>query len=263
MPIGGCRPKKKIDSYLHTCRRNGESLKLSSGQLRQLTVAHRLQLHLLDVALHLVTVVTRLEGGLHGSLHGPRDLVDVLNLRDGLDLLLKHLLEVRLELGPSEVLQDLRPLWGGLEVAKVGLDLSSKDLEGCGLADTVGPNETEDLPWAWERQSVELEGVGAVSVGCEGGERLREVDDLDGLKGALLCADVAPDAELLRQPCVLAGGLDLDAQGTSPHHGAELLALLLAPTRLALILSNNGNTGQLPVIVLLLLTHFAVIKFFL
>jgi hypothetical protein len=58
---------------------------------------------------------------------------------------------------------------------------------------------------------VELEGVGAVAVRRLALEVLRQVDDHDRLEGALLDADAAADAELLRDPGDLGVGRDLDA----------------------------------------------------
>lgn len=48
--------------------------------------------------------------------------------------------------------------------AQVRLLLPGKDLEGGGLADAVGANESKHLPWAWHGEAVQLEGVGTVPV---------------------------------------------------------------------------------------------------
>ena len=53
---------------------------------------------------------------------------------------------------------------------------------------------------------MELEGVGAVAVRLGALEGLGEVDDVDGLEWALLHADAAADAELLRDEGDLGDG---------------------------------------------------------
>ena len=57
-------------------------------------------------------------------------------------------------------------------------------------------------------------------------EVCREVDDLDGVEGALLDADAAADAQVLADGRDLVQGSQLYAQLPHPHHRATLLALL-------------------------------------
>ena len=71
-----------------------------------------------------------------------------------------------------------------------------------------------------------------------------QVDDGDGLEWALLHADAAPDAQLLRDGGDLVVGGHLDAELAHPDHGAGLLALLPAPLGLALVIVDNGDPGQ-------------------
>ena len=82
---------------------------------------------------------------------------------------------------------------------------------------------------------MQLEAVGAVAVGNLRFEVRGQVDDVDGVEGALLGADTASDAEALRNEGDFAGGVDFDAQLSRPHHGTGLFALLTTFLRLALV----------------------------
>lgn len=69
-----------------------------------------------------------------------------------------------LQLRATEVLDDVVPVRRVVVLAQVGLELSTEDLEGGTLADTVGSNETENLTGAGCGQTVQLERVGRVAV---------------------------------------------------------------------------------------------------
>ena len=51
---------------------------------------------------------------LHGYLHGFRDLVDVLGLDDGFDVIFEQFGEVVLQFRTTEIGQNISPLWGFL-----------------------------------------------------------------------------------------------------------------------------------------------------
>ena len=116
-------------------------------------------------------------------------MIDVLGLDGGLHGVLENLGEVILKVGSAEVDKDLLPVGGRVVLAEVGLHLAGEDLEGGTLADTVGTDEAKDLTGTGHRKTMELEGVGAVSVGGVALQILGEVDDGNGLEGALLDAD--------------------------------------------------------------------------
>ena len=61
--------------------------------------------------------------------------------------------------------QNFLPVRWITETSKIRLELAGENLKSCGFADTVGSDETKNLPWTRSGQSVELEGVCAVSVG--------------------------------------------------------------------------------------------------
>ena len=179
----------------------------------------------LGLILQLVLLIEQL---LHAALDCPGDLVHVLRLDDGLQVVLQDLGEVVLQLGSPEVGQDLGPVRWTPVVAQVGLLLAGEDLESRGLADTVGAHETEDLTGPWNGKSVELEGIRGVAVGGGLLQVTGQVDDSDRLEGAFLNTDTTTDTEALRDGGDLVSGRHLDTQLAHPHHGARLLALLTA-----------------------------------
>ena len=91
---------------------------------------------------------------------------------------------------------------------------------------------------------MELEGVGPIAVGGVPLEILGEVDDVDGLKGALFDADAAADAEGFGEVGDFGLGADLDAELAELDDGAGLLALLLALFGLAFLGVDDGDTGE-------------------
>lgn len=104
------------------------------------------------------------------------------------------------------------PVRRALKPAQVGLELPAEHLKRSRLSDPVGPDQPQHLPGARHGQPVQLERVGPVAVRALALERLGQVDDHDGVEGALLDADAAADAELLGDPGELGGGRDLDAE---------------------------------------------------
>ena len=125
-----------------------------------------------------------------------------------------------------------------VKVAKVGLLLAGQDLERGGLANAVGPDQAEHLARARRRQParapnrkrgsvrgrpaserksarhapVQLERVAAVAVRRGLFQVGRQVDHHDGLERALLHADAASNAQLLRDEGDLGLELHLDAE---------------------------------------------------
>jgi hypothetical protein len=142
----------------------------------------------------LVDFGTLLEEEANGSvlaLDGSGDLVDVLRLNNSLEVVLENLGEVVLQLGTTEVLENLLPIRGVVEAAEVGLQLAAQNLQGSTLSGTVTTNETQDLTRS------ELEAVGRVTVGDLRLEVGGQVDDVDGIERTFLGADTATDTETL------------------------------------------------------------------
>ena len=69
---------------------------------------------------------------------------------------------------------------------QVWLQLPGQDLEGCGLADSIGAHKSQHLPGAGCWQTMELKGVGTVPMGCVLFQVTWKVDDADGFKGTFL-----------------------------------------------------------------------------
>ena len=82
-------------------------------------------------------------------------------------------------------------------------ELVGQNLERCALADTVGAHETQHLSGARVGQSVQLERVGPIAMRGLRVEILGQVDNLNGLIRALLHANVATNAQFLRNECRL------------------------------------------------------------
>ena len=160
------------------------------------------------------------------ALDGSRDLIDILGLNDGLEVVLKNLGEVVLQLRTTEVLQDLLPVRRVVVTAEVGLQLAAQNLQGSTLSSTVTTNETQDLTRSGHGQSVELETVGRVTVGDLRLEVGGQVDDVDGIERTFLGADTATDTETLRDEGNLGRAVDLNTELSGTDDGARFLALL-------------------------------------
>lgn len=132
------------------------------------------------------------------------------------------------------MLDDVLPVRGVVVSAQVGLELPAENLEGSTLADTVGSNQTQDLSRTGHGKTVELEGIGAISVGDLALEVGGQVDDGDGVEGALLGADATTDAERLGDEGEARRGSNLNAELATANDGAGLLAFLTALSRTTL-----------------------------
>ena len=147
-----------------------------------------------------------------------------------------------LKFGATEVSQDLLPVRRVLEATKIGLQLASQNLQCGTLSDTVGTNQTQNLTGSGHGQAVQLEAVGGVTV-CDLALEVRgQVDNLDGVEGALLGADTATDTQALTDEGDLAGVVDFDTQLAGFDDGTRLLALLTTFLRLALVRVDDGDT---------------------
>lgn len=145
-------------------------------------------------------------------------MIHILRLDDGLDVVLQNAREVVLELAASEVSKNLLPVRRGLKLPEVRLQLSRKDLQSSGFADTIGAYQAKHLAWARRRKAMELKGVCAVAMGGFLVQVLGEVDDGDGVKGAFLHADTATDAELFGDKSDLRVRRHLDAHLPHAHY---------------------------------------------
>jgi hypothetical protein len=216
---------------LNARQRNSKALQLATGELTDLTSEDVSQLENVNQGLRGSQFTLAIQELLDrvGALDRTRDMVNVLWLDECLQVVLENLRKVVLELGATEVLEDLLPVWRVVIPSKVGLQLAREDFECGALANTVGSNKTEHLTRSWCRETVKLEGVGGVAMRDFGVQVGRKVDDGDGVErapfgdrlgreepkvqnSALLDTDTAADAKELGDECDLVGGLDFNTQ---------------------------------------------------
>lgn len=131
-----------------------------------------------------------------------------------------------LQIGTTEVLQDLLPVRRVLITTEVRLQLATENLQSRTLSDTVCSNQTENLTGTGHGESVKLEAVGRVAVGDLGLEVGGQVDNVNGSEWALLGADTTTNAQALGDESDLRSGIDFNAELACADHGASLLALL-------------------------------------
>ena len=139
-------------------------------------------------------------------------IIKIKGENEDLEVVFEDASEVVLELGASEVGEDLLPVRRVFEAAEVGFELSGEDLQGGRFPDPVCADEAENLPGPRHRKPVELEGVWAVAMSGVFVQVFGQVDDLNGLKRAFLHTDTATDAQLLRDVSNLGRRSDLDAK---------------------------------------------------
>jgi hypothetical protein len=135
-------------------------------------------------------------------------------------------MSLTLKLGTTEVLDDVLPVRRVIVAAQIRLQATTENLQGSTLSDTVGSNETKDLPRPGHRQTVQLEAVGTISVGDLALEVCGQVDDSDGVEGALLGADTATNAQRFGNEGETRIGLHLNAELAATNDRARLLAFL-------------------------------------
>jgi len=227
---------------LHGDDQDGESLELTTGQVFDVSVQKMAEIQFLEQSFRDALFVLLGDNVPELALDELGDTVDVLGLDGGLELVFQELGEEVLEFRTSEVLDDVGPVGRVFKVTQIGLDLVGQDLEGSGLSGTVTSDQTEDLTGSGGGKSVELEGVGAVTMGGELAEVGGEIDNLDGFEGALLHAETATDAEIFRDLAEFGGGGNFDTELTGLVDGAALSTFLLALLGLAFITVDNGNS---------------------
>jgi hypothetical protein len=227
---------------------NGETLKLTTGQKVNVSVHNVVKFENVGDLLGVSKGGSAFDeepDALVGSLDGSGDLVHVLGLDNSLEVILQKLGEVVLKLRTTEVLDDILPVRRVIVSTQVGLKLSTQDLEGGTLSDTVGSNKTQDLTRSRHGKSVQLETVGAISVGDLALKVGGQVDDGNGVEGTLLGADTATDTERLGDEGQLRVALDFDTELSAAHDGARLFALLTTFSRATLVAVDDGDTGEL------------------
>ena len=195
--------------------------------------------------VHLSTSFDEVANVLDWTLHCSRDLVDILRLHNGLQVIFQHFGKIvcmilatvvffirgfrrkrTLQFGTTEILQDLFPVRRVVITSKVRLQLAAKNLQSGTLSDTVCADETKDLSGTGHGKSVKLETVGRITVGDLGLEVGGQVDNVDSTEWALLRTDTTTDTQTFGNESDLGGVVDFDAEFTGSDDGAGLFALL-------------------------------------
>ena len=70
--------------------------------------------------------------------------------------------------------------------AQIWRQFPGQDFEGCGLSNTIGTYKSQHLPGAGCWQTMELEGVGTITMGGILFQVTWKIDDTDGLKRTFL-----------------------------------------------------------------------------
>lgn len=125
--------------------------------------------------------------------------------------------------------------------AQVGLELSAENLQRGTLTDTVGSDKTKNLAGSRHGQTVELEAVGAISVGDLALEVGGQVDNGNGVEGALLGTDTTTNTQRLGDEGETGLRSDFDTELSTANHRARLLALLTTLARTTLFEEARGQ----------------------
>ena len=131
-----------------------------------------------------------------------------------------------LQFRTAEVPEDLLPVRRVVEASKVGLQLSTENLQRSTFSDTVSSNQTKHLTGTGHRETVKLEAVGGITVGDLGFQVGRQVDDVDGTERTFLGTDTATDTQALGDEGDLGFRRHFDTQLTRTDDGARLLTFL-------------------------------------
>lgn len=166
-----------------------------------------------------------------------------MNLDECFHLIFQHSSEELLQLAASEVLKHGLPVWGAFEFSEVRTHVASQNSEGGRFSDTVLTDKTKNLTRAGRRQSVELEGIGSVSVSGLTGQTFGQVNNADSVEGTPLDTLTTTDTERLGNEADGGGWHNLNAELADLVDGALLAALLLALLWLALIRVDNRNSN--------------------
>jgi hypothetical protein len=118
--------------------------------------------------------------------------------------------------------------------AQVGLELSTQNLEGSTLSNTVGTDKSKNLTGSGHGKTMQLEAVGAISVGNLALKIGGQVDNVDRIKRAALWANTTTDTERLGDKGQLGVGLDFDTELSATNDGARFFALLTTFSRATL-----------------------------
>lgn len=246
---------------------DGESLQFTTREEVDVSVHDMVQFQNISNLLHISEggpARDQMADALLGSTNSLGDLIHVLGLNDGLEIILEELGEVvcrgwlahvvistsglnsssglTLQLRTTEVLDDFLPVRRIVMAAEIGLELSAENLQCSTLANTVGSNQSENLSRSGHRETMQLEAVGAIAMGDLAFQIGRQVDDGNGIEWAFLGADTTANAERLGDESEAGFGGDFNAELPAANNRAGLLALLATFPRAALFSRGTVKT---------------------
>mmetsp|Transcript_11127 Transcript_11127/g.24519 ORF Transcript_11127/g.24519 Transcript_11127/m.24519 type:complete len:258 (-) Transcript_11127:387-1160(-) len=187
--------------YLHRHSRNSKTLKLSPTQHGNITIQHVSKLPRLGSPLETIPSFRRrpfillLENIPHQSPHRTGNMIHILRLDRSLDVILQNLGEVILQIRSTEMNQNLLPIRRTIVSSEIGLHLSSKNLQGGRLSNTIGTDQSQHLSRTRHGKTMQLEAVGSVTMGGIAFQILGKVDNVDCLKRTFFDADTTSNTE--------------------------------------------------------------------
>lgn len=99
-----------------------------------------------------------------------------------------------LELGSTEIFQNLLPVRGVVVASQIGFELATENLQSRALSNTVCADQSQYLARTRHWQPMQLEAVGGITMCYLSLEIGGQVDDVDGAERALLRADTTTNA---------------------------------------------------------------------
>mmetsp|Transcript_25950 Transcript_25950/g.46796 ORF Transcript_25950/g.46796 Transcript_25950/m.46796 type:complete len:309 (-) Transcript_25950:75-1001(-) len=235
---------------LHRHGRNGKSLQFPTTQHANITIEYMGQFCLLGgprvtiPSFLLGTFILLFQNIADQSAHGPGNVIDVLRLNCGLDIILQYFGEVILQIATTEMHQNFLPVRWRVEAPQIGLHFARQNFEGGGFSDTVRADQAEHLTRPRHGKTMELEAVGSISMRGVLLQIFGQVDDVDGLEWTFLDADSAADAERLAEVGDLGFGTDLDTEFAQLDDGAGFLTFLATFFGFASFGVDDGNSRE-------------------
>ena len=91
--------------------------------------------------------------------------------------------------------QNLLPIRRTIVSSEIGLHLSSKNLQGGRLSNTIGTDQSQHLSRTRHGKTMQLEAVGSVTMGGIAFQILGKVDNVDCLKRTFFDSDTTSNTE--------------------------------------------------------------------
>lgn len=229
---------------LNAGKADDEALQLTAGKLTNFSLQYIRHIELFNSVLEQILLVDVFQPLADDHLRRTRifsDRIDVLDLDQGLHLLLEHLLEEILQLVTPEELEDLFPFWRVRKFAEIRLHVAGKHPERRRFSRAVGADQPQDFAGPRRRQSVQLEAICAVTVCHLVFEAFWQIYNRNRLERALLDAHATADTQRFGDETNFARFRDLDTLLSGHVDRAFFCALLAALLRFAFVRIDDGN----------------------